>query len=290
MLHLPAEALAGCIMGAVERDTRGCDLDDRDRFNLYPATPLATISWMFEGEVHLVRDVEPIECRRAPASSLVLPPLVLSGPQRRPMVSWSPGPVHGLMVGFFPEALAQWLGRPVSTWVDQSVALEDVAPAAFVALCRAVLAEPGAHFERLQAGLLQTYRPPTLVEPSLLLADWTARLSVRVARTGVGRSLRQWQRRMRDWTGQTERDLQLLVRTQDTFIQRFAVPHPAASNLADLAAAAGFADQSHMGREIRRVTGTSPRRFVDRLNDEEAFWYYRLMARSLGDALAAGRD
>jgi hypothetical protein len=36
-----------------------------------------------------------------------------------------------------------------------------------------------------------------------------------------------------------------------------------------------------MGREVRRVTGLSPARFGEHLENDEAFWYYRLMASSL---------
>lgn len=49
---LPGSPMGGCIFAAVERDTRGAMLSDAQRFNYYPATPLAMISWIFEGEVH----------------------------------------------------------------------------------------------------------------------------------------------------------------------------------------------------------------------------------------------
>lgn len=47
-------------------------------------------------------------------------------------------------------------------------------------------------------------------------------------------------------------------------------------DLAALAADHGFADQSHMGREVRRVTGISPARLNSLIRTEEAFWCYRL--------------
>jgi len=40
---------------------------------------------------------------------------------------------------------------------------------------------------------------------------------------------------------------------------------------------AGFADQSHMGREVRRVTGLAPGRLDDLIASDEAFWFYRLI-------------
>lgn len=38
-------------------------------------------------------------------------------------------------------------------------------------------------------------------------------------------------------------------------------------------------DQSHMGREVRRVTGLSPARLDDLMAHDEAFWFYRLMQK-----------
>jgi AraC-like DNA-binding protein len=90
--------------------------------------------------------------------------------------------------------------------------------------------------------------------------------------------LRQWQRRVRDWTGQSQRDLQTFIRLEEAFIRRHVHGATGAPSLADVAADAGFADQSHMGREIRRVTGVPPGRFGERLAHDPAFWYYRLIA------------
>ena len=59
-------------------------------------------------------------------------------------------------------------------------------------------------------------------------------------------------------------------------------------DLAATAADAGFADQSHMGRDVRRVTGISPGRLIELMRSEESFWLYRLLERHLGqDADAA---
>ena len=41
----------------VERDTRALALSDAERFNYYPATPLAVVSWIFEGALHPVQMV-----------------------------------------------------------------------------------------------------------------------------------------------------------------------------------------------------------------------------------------
>lgn len=57
----------------------------------------------------------------------------------------------------------------------------------------------------------------------------------------------------------------------------------ASLDLAGLASCAGFADQSHMGREVRRVTGLSPAAHLDDLMARhEASWFYQLIEGHLG--------
>jgi len=48
-------------------------------------------------------------------------------------------------------------------------------------------------------------------------------------------------------------------------------------DLAATAADAGFADQSHMGRDVRRVTGISPGHLIELMRSEESFGLYRLL-------------
>lgn len=45
-----------------------------------------------------------------------------------------------------------------------------------------------------------------------------------------------------------------------------------------LADASGYADQSHLCREVRRVTGFSPEELYRRIQEDEGFWSYRLWA------------
>ena len=107
-LLLPRCAPASGVFAAVERDTRALALSDAERFNYYPATPLAVVSWIFEGALHPVQMVG--TATGEPALSAPLPRLTLAGPQRRPRASWAPGPVHALSVAFRPEDLARLTG------------------------------------------------------------------------------------------------------------------------------------------------------------------------------------
>jgi len=92
---------------------------------------------------------------------------------------------------------------------------------------------------------------------------------------GVG--LRQLQRRLKQVTGQGQRDLQIYARTEHAMMCLASLPEDTPVELAALAAEAGFSDQSHMGREIRRVSGLSPGRLDTLMRTDEAFWFYRLV-------------
>jgi len=279
ILHTPKPALGACILAGVERDTRGCSLTDAQRFNYFPVSPMVVISWVFEGDLHLVQDGAP---GVAPRLGAPLPRLLFSGPHRRPSMSWSPGPLHALSVGFYPEALRRLMGLPVEPYLDCNLPLQAVAPAAFLQACQAVLDGGGIHaFAQLQTQLQPLWDEPAQDSPVPYLGDWVRALATRAAHSSAGRSVRQLQRLVRDWTGQSQRDLQLFIRA-DTALQHYlAWQRGERRDLASVAADAGFADQSHMGRDLRRLTGLSPARLGALLATDEAFWYYRLIAAEM---------
>lgn len=45
---------------------------------------------------------------------------------------------------------------------------------------------------------------------------------------------------------------------------------------ATLALDEGFADQSHMSRAVRQISGFAPAEFAKRFIEDESFWVYRL--------------
>jgi AraC-like DNA-binding protein len=47
-------------------------------------------------------------------------------------------------------------------------------------------------------------------------------------------------------------------------------------SLADAAASDGFADQAHLSRQAKRITGFTPQQMRLRFFEDEAFWLYRL--------------
>jgi len=107
--------------------------------------------------------------------------------------------------------------------------------------------------------------------------DWSRSLALRAAQTDLGRSTRQVARRVRSWTGASQRDLRGLGHIE----QLYARLHDAMENgdvdWTGLAAESGFADQAHMIRQMRRYTGFTPEHLRESAGNNEAFWCYRLL-------------
>ncbi|CAB3728788.1 hypothetical protein LMG1866_04460 [Achromobacter ruhlandii] len=77
-----------------------------------------------------------------------------------------------------------------------------------------------------------------------------------------GRSLREWQS---------------LVKTEGLFFNARAQFEAGRSlDWAAIAHDEGFADQAHLSRAVKRITGFSPCEFARRFAEDESFWLYRL--------------
>lgn len=111
-------------------------------------------------------------------------------------------------------------------------------------------------------------------------AEWLARIpqgQVREARLATGLSERQVHRRFRAAVGYAPKTFQRIARFQRllALAERWG-----AGNRADLAAASGYADQAHMTREIRRLSGRTPTALLTRARS----------TLGLGDPLDGLRD
>ncbi|HRL24251.1 MAG TPA: hypothetical protein PLT84_05610 [Brevundimonas diminuta] len=241
---------------AVERDTRGLPLADEQRFNCYPATPFPSISWIFEGELHLAAD------RPAVAQGRLGRPLlrvVFAGPHRRPVASWSPGAVHALTVSFYPEALGRVLDIPLERCLDVILPLEAVMSGAALT-CLLNIERGPEPFSRVQS-IVSTWPSGRPVEPSGVdVRAWLFMICARAALSPDGEGARQVQRRIKGWTGQSRRDLQLYERVEAAALHGLAGERETPPDLAAAAIDAGFSDQSHLGREVLRMKAlSSPR-------------------------------
>jgi hypothetical protein len=57
----PRPALADCLSPMVVGDTRGCALDQTQRFNFHPASAFPAVAWTFAGDWHVIDQPDQME-------------------------------------------------------------------------------------------------------------------------------------------------------------------------------------------------------------------------------------
>jgi AraC-like DNA-binding protein len=279
----PRPAVAGCVFCTIVRDTRGVALDQTQRFNFFPASPLCSVAWVFAGDCHLID--QPDQMQR-PWTGARLPDLAFFGPQLGPLVSWNPGKTYAITIVFYPDAFSAMTGLDLSPFTGRMVPAEEVLPQPILAPCRSLFdtvrregIERGLSVLEDKVEIVWASTRPAGTRPMRWIEDWSRSLVLRAALTDLGRSTRQIARRVKSWTGVSRRDLQGLGHTE----QLYAKLHEAIQNgnvdWAGLAAASGFADQAHMIRQMRRHTGFTPEQLRQRARTDEAFWGYRLLGQ-----------
>jgi len=172
------------------------------------------------------------------------------------------GPTVSVLVRFAPQG-ASCLGAPASELVDRSVALADLLSPSLAAEASERLCEAGDALARIevveQLLLGLAWDPDPLVERALTLLG--AGPGERVA--SVARALqiseRQLERRFLARVGVTPRRYASLRR----FEQAVALARTGRS-LTETALAAGYYDQSHFIRDVRRFAGATPGELLGR--------------------------
>jgi AraC-like DNA-binding protein len=277
-LWLPRPSLTSCMRAVMGRNTLNVVLTDEQRWNRFPATPLCSLNWWFAGSSELLMEGHPVHLD-SPRHSLT-PTMMFGGPFNRPSTSWNPGPAHGLMLMLQPDAMHLMTGIEPSAWLNRLVDVRDVLPAPWVAMCEAVASAPD---DDARVTLLQDWLDPVwqAARPRLALDahrynDWAQGLIQRAATSATGRSLRQVERRIKQWTGQPMRELRGIGRAEKLFFDALASAKDDSLNWVDVATENGYADQSHLCRATRRITGVSPEELRRRIAGDEAFWAYRL--------------
>lgn len=283
-IWLPRPALSSCVRAVLGRDTRGVPLPDEARYNHFPATPVCSIVWYLDGRGELLAPDKPAaaDTPRSPIG-----PLTFCGPFTRPTISWNPGPMHALVLLLLPDALAALTGIDPGAYFNRIVPVEEVFDAEWLAMCRAVEAAPDdAARVRLIADFLrprwQRARPDSTL-PARLYADWTHNMALRAATSGWGRSLRQVERRIKQWTGRPLRELRGLGRSEQAFFDALVAGKSGPVDWSDVAQSSGYTDQSHLCRQTRRITGFPPEELRRRIFADESFWAYRLWGFSEGE-------
>jgi AraC-like DNA-binding protein len=267
--------LAGCVRAAMLRDTRGRDFNAGQRENFFPATPLVSLLWWFRGEGEwLVRTGFSV-----PPPDSSVGPLVLTGPFTLPTHTRNAGPTHALRLLFLPDMFQTLTGIDVAALVNRAVPAETVLPPDWRLWAMSLHAELD---DDSRLGLIEAFLRPrwdALAQQrpaARRYADWVLALAVRAATSASGRSLRQIERRVKTWAGVPMRELRAVSRAERAFLAVAAGDASAKVNWAEIAADTDYADQSHLCRETRRLSGFSPEELRRRMQTEEAFWPYRL--------------
>jgi AraC-like DNA-binding protein len=161
---------------------------------------------------------------------------------------------------FHPGAAPQLLRTPAAPLVDERVSLDAVDPGLAARLDQRLGSAPDARHalatlaEELSRALRAVTPPDSAVRHAVHLLDRpSATVADAAARAFV--SERELERRFSEHIGYGPKTLQRVLRFQ-RFMQQIAFPRV---ELGWAAAAAGYADQSHLTRETRRLAGLTPR-------------------------------
>jgi AraC-like DNA-binding protein len=279
----PRPAVAGCVFCTIVRDTRGVTLDQAQRFNFFPASPLCSVAWLFAGDCHLIDRSDQME---RPWTGTRLPSLAFLGPQLGPLVSWNPGETYAMTIAFYPDAFSTMTGLDLSSFTGRMAPVEEVLPLPILEPCRNFFdavrcggLESGLSVLEDQIEIMWTRTRPSETMPVRWIKDWSRSLVLRASLTDLGRSARQIARRVKSWTGVSQRDLRGLGHTEQLYAKLHEAIQKGDVDWAELAAASGFADQAHMTRQIRRHTGLPPEQLRQSARSDEAFWGYRLLGQ-----------
>ncbi len=274
-LYLAPPTLHGAVAAIVSRDTRGPELSDAQRLSHFPATPLVSLSWFHGMDVGMA---EPGGWQPFGAA------IMLSGSQSRPGVSWTPTGGRSGMACFPADAAQALFGLDLAALHDRFVPAHAVLNARWQQLL-AALAQAGddaATLAALEHHLAEPWQalqaePSPMVSLRRLGRHWVERLAWQAYQWRRTLSPRQVERRILAHSGRSLRQWQSLVRTEGAFFaarERHAAGQP--FDWAGLAQDEGFADQAHLCRETKRITGFSPSDFARRYIEDESFWLYRI--------------
>lgn len=278
-LWLPSHDLSGCVLAAMSRRADAPSSSaEADCYNHYPASPYCTLSWWVQGQGRWCD----IGGERASAQgSRALPRITFNGAQRHPVATWCRPPFHGLMLNFRPEALRRLIGVDAGQWLDRWADAHAVLPPSWHGFLQAMLEAPSddGRMTLVEQFIGPRWRVEQIrsIHRRERIHDWCEDLARRAALSGKGRSARQFERRFKQWLGLPHRELFAMGRAERAFFEALAQEAgPDDIDWPDVAAAAGYADQSHMIRQARKITGFTPATLFRRVKSDPSFWMYRL--------------
>ena len=190
-----------------------------------------------------------------------VPSAAVIGPRRDATWLQFPGRVDQVNVSFFPGAAGAFVGLPMPELVDRMVLPCDVWPDEFREAVAALQPLPAGQricgLADLLLARLEPCRepPPQIREAVRLIRVGRGRVSVRWLAGQVNLSISQLER---SFTRQVGVGPKLLARQTRVCALAAEATTPANPGWALLAARYGYADQAHLAREVRELTGLTP--------------------------------
>lgn len=180
----------------------------------------------------------------------------LVGPRTRPVVETLPPDTTVVGVRFHPGAAAAVLGLPTAELADLVVDADDVWGRRWL--------DSTDTMQRFLLGRLADARPDPLIAEAVRRMRPGATSDVTTLRDSLAISERQFRRRCQATIGLAPKTLHRMLRFQAFLAQaQFALARgERLTGLARLATDVGYADQAHLTRECLRLTGATPRAFL----------------------------
>lgn len=188
---------------------------------------------------------------------------VVVGPWTKPFTAHFPAGTTVVGARFHPGLAPVFLGLPASTLLNQSVPLRDVWNSSTHARFARVADKPtrSARLAELEVALHDCLADAGPPDPEIsAVIHWIAQHPngrVEQLSRWLGMSRRHLQRRFSAAVGYGPKMFQSVLR-----FQRLLHLSREPRSLVDLAVDAGYADQSHMNREVRRYSDISPAKLL----------------------------
>jgi AraC-like DNA-binding protein len=277
-LRLAPTALQDALIALVARDTSTLPLSSAQRLSHFPASPLVSISWFHGMDAGLVVQGDDGPCWQPFGAQVVI-----SGSHAHPVVSWAPTTGKGYIACFLADAAQRLFDVDLAAIQDRFVPVREVIGDTWTPLWDALLSSEEAALPAVLESHLarrwQALQGRASAQPSLrqLGRHWVERLGWKAQEWRRMHSPRHVERRIKSYSGRSLREWQSLVRTEGLFFAaRDRYEAGQAFDWAGLAQEEGFADQAHMSRAAKRITGFAPSEFAQRFIEDESFWLYRL--------------
>lgn len=275
-LTLPSTGLTSCVRGYVSRNVVSGDLAQKTHL---PAALTCAITWFIDGKSSLMQQANRLTGQAA--TTPVPLSVVFQGPRTQAQVSEDRGPVQSFMVLLMPDAVRAMAGLDMSAHVNRISTMTEAFDAAWHRMAQTVLEAPN---DALRIQLVEAFLEPRWravreqgQHQVKRYQDWVQDLSLRAQAHGMGRSMRQAQRRIKEWAGMSLRQLQGIVRIESALAQIKECIAKGQLDWSRIASDNGFSDQAHFCREIRRISGMSPTELRRAVDEDESFWLYRVL-------------